>query len=215
MNMNRPESNHPPDEKWWERELFRDQKVTEQYIGSLGENLQETEGEELAEELSLWEDEPLDELLEQEIAELEAAAMEDAASLSTDFGNSEEEEVEEATEQDEHDYKCVAGMARDFAVTAFQLEDFPMESDVFMLSAGKIGANLAGGHGLGYSEESICGNIVKCKWALADCEFCRELLEHVVFRKGHPEFQGLLGQCMELSQAIRERIGRLRQRVWW
>jgi hypothetical protein len=97
----------------------------------------------------------------------------------------------------------------------FDLEKLPGNAELLYLSAGKVGANLAGGHGLGYDEDSICGNIVKCRWALSDCEFCREMLEQLHEQSGDARFSALIEESRRLADSIRDRIARLRKRVWW
>lgn len=116
---------------------------------------------------------------------------------------------------DNEGYAEIARLARRFAVAVGGLDPPGQIPEILALSAPKIGANLAGGHGLGYDEETICGNIVKCRWALADCEFCREMLEHLVQRGGGDDYRSLVEQSRQLSAQIRERIARLRARVWW
>jgi len=116
---------------------------------------------------------------------------------------------------DNEDYPAIAKLALKFAVKVMRVENIPEEAEVLYLSAGKVGSNLAGGHGLGYEDDSICGNIVKCRWALADCEFCREMLGHLHQRTGNVRFEEMRRDAQELSGAIRDRITRLRKRVWW
>jgi len=157
---------------------------------------------------------------------------EDAAEAAADAEDDEEEETEPAAEGDaeadwedtaegarfeaeEAGYKPIAQQAREFAVKVLRLSARPEIEEVLMLSAGKIGANLAGGHGLGYEEDTLCGNIVKCRWALADCEFCREILEQMARRTGDPVLAALVAESKELSAAIRERVAALRSKVWW
>ena len=82
-------------------------------------------------------------------------------------------------------------------------------------SSSHSGAYLAGGHGLGYDDEFICGNIVKCRWALSDCEFCREMLEQLHQQTGEAEYARLVEDSRKLADAVRDRIARLRKRVWW
>jgi hypothetical protein len=113
------------------------------------------------------------------------------------------------------DYETVARQARGFACRVFDLEKVPTNGELLFLSAGKVGANLAGGHGLGYDDESICGNIVKCRWALSDCEFCREMLEQLHQKTEQPVYEDLAHESRRLAEQIRERIARLRKRVWW
>ena len=126
-----------------------------------------------------------------------------------------EEPPAPGAEAEEAGYEEVARQARTFAVGVMRLRSEPDIEEVLILSAGKVGANLAGGHGLGYDDDTICGNIVKCRWALADCEFCREILEQRLRRSDSPELARLVAESKVLSEAIRERIAELRSRVWW
>ena len=77
------------------------------------------------------------------------------------------------------DYRASRNRRGNLRATSSIWKNVPGNAELLYLSAGKIGANLAGGHGLGYDDEFICGNIVKCRWALSDCEFCREMLEQL------------------------------------
>jgi hypothetical protein len=113
------------------------------------------------------------------------------------------------------DYPSISQLAREFACDVFNLQDPPCNAELLFLSAGKVGANLAGGHGLGYDDEFICGNIVKCRWALSDCEFCREMLDQLHEQTGEPTYATLAEDSRRIADAIRERIAQLRRRVWW
>ena len=66
-----------------------------------------------------------------------------------------------------------------------------------------------------YEDDSICGNIVKCRWALSDCEFCREMLEQLHQRTGETTYANLAEESRQIADAVRERIMRLRKHVWW
>jgi hypothetical protein len=235
------ESERPPDEIWWERELNRNEKLIDKYMAVLGDDpdwekwkdpddlynkvhfnidppetstkdkTEEPDGVALPgpEEIP---DEVPDEEDKNETNDDDAAfidAMNAASALSDD-----DDEFDDEPPNNE-DYPAIAKKARKFAVSVLRFEDIPDEDEVVYLSAGKVGANLAGGNGLGYDDDSICGNIVKCRWALADCEFCREMLGHLHQRTGRAEYADLHQQAQELSAAIQDRITRLRARVWW
>ena len=103
----------------------------------------------------------------------------------------------------------------DLAIRLFKMKDLPPEADVLPVTAGKVGGNLPDGHGMGYGDETLCANIVKCRWALADCEFCIQTLDHLATRTKEARYQELLEQSRAVSDAIKERIARLRARVWW
>lgn len=235
------EPERPPDEAWWERELNRNEKLIDKYMAVLGDdpdwdkwqdpddlynkvhfNIDPPEpsskekpvepDDAAPPELEKKADEVLDEE-EQSDANLDEAAFIDAMNAACEL-NDEDDEFDHEPPNNE-DYPTIAKKARKFAVSVLRFEDIPEEDEVVYLSAGKVGANLAGGNGLGYDDDSICGNIVKCRWALADCEFCREMLGHLHERTGRTEFAELHLQAQELSAAIQERIARLRARVWW
>jgi hypothetical protein len=146
----------------------------------------------------------------------EAGGPAPASEWEADEDDAEWDEDDGATSaEDEAAYQPVAQLARRFAVRVFRQGKQPGFEEVLLLSAGKVGANLAGGHGLGYDEKTLCGNIVKCRWALADCEVCRELLEPLAQRSGDPVLAELVAESEHLAVAIRERIAMLRARVWW
>lgn len=122
---------------------------------------------------------------------------------------------ENLTDEELAEYRQLYRKAMDFGLAVMQLENVPEESINVCVAAGKIGANLAGGHGLGYDEDTICGNIVKCRWALAECEFVIETLDFLATRLRRPEFATLLPRAKQLRDQIAKRITKLRSQVWW
>jgi hypothetical protein len=219
----------PHDEAWWERELHRNEKLMDKYMAVLGDNpdwekwknpddlynkvhfnIDPPEGSEKEDEVAEGEESEGDATAQAEdeefMREINAASQ---AALDEDA-----EDPDEDPEMNE-DYPLTAKLAREFAGKVFDLENPPGNVELLCLSAGKVGANLAGGHGLGYEDEFICGNIVKCRWALSDCEFCREMLEQLHQRTGDASYAKLVDDSRHLAEAVRERIARLRKRVWW
>jgi len=229
------DSERPHDEKWWERELHRNEKLMDKYMAVLGDNPDWDKWknpEDLYNKVHFNIHPP--ERSEDEDDDIEAEAEEVEADTNKPRRVSDDEEfmkdVNEAAEEalndpdwedpDEdpevnEDYEAVANVARHFACRVFDLEKLPGNAELLYLSAGKVGANLAGGHGLGYDDEFICGNIVKCRWALSDCEFCREMLEQLHQKTGEIAYGELTDESRKLAELIRERIARLRKRVWW
>jgi len=199
-----------PDEAWWTRELHRNEKLMDKFMAALGDNpdweklpgREDEEEEWLADEL----------LTKAEATELDPTPA--AAAEVTDDDSAEEDDPDEDPEVNA-DFNTVSKMAREFACAVFDLEPPPPNAELLYLSAGKVGANLAGGHGLGYDEEFLCGNIVKCRWALSDCEFCREMLEQLHTQTGEATYAKLIEDSRRIAEVLRERIARLRQRVWW
>jgi len=224
------ESERPRDESWWERELHRNEKLMDRYMAVLGDNPDWDKWrnpEDLYNKVHFDIDPPerskeddADSEVESADAEQAQGVMDDDEFLKDLDGATEEAEDDDWEDPDEDpevnaDYHAVAKLARAFACRVFDLENLPGNAELLFLSAGKVGANLAGGHGLGYDDEFICGNIVKCRWALSDCEFCREMLEQLHEKTGDQVYGDLVEESRRLAELIRERIARLRQRVWW
>ena len=226
------DSERPRDESWWERELHRNEKLMDKYMAVLGDNPDWDKWrnpEDLYNKVHFNIDPPEraeddEEEFDDTASEMESKDSKATAQVDEDaFDELEitEESFDEAWEDPDEDpevnedYETVARQARDFACRVFDLEKVPTNGELLFLSAGKVGANLAGGHGLGYDDESICGNIVKCRWALSDCEFCREMLEQLHQKTGEPVYNELTQDSRKLAELIRDRIVRLRKRVWW
>src|SRR3989338_6627986 len=80
----------------------------------------------------------------------------------------------------------------------------------------RIAADIAGGHGLGYEEETLCGNIVKNRWALSHTVEAKRLLRQLAERDGMTaELGELAAQLPPIIKALEERIAELRAKVWW
>ena len=224
------DAERPHDESWWERELHRNEKLMDKYMAVLGDNPDWDKWknpDDLYNKVHFNIDPPEGNAEEDEKTEdAEETAGDAAAQAEDDEFMREINEASEAALDDDsedpdedpamnEDYPVIAKLAREFACNVFDLEKPPGNAELLFLSAGKVGANLAGGHGLGYDDEFICGNVVKCRWALSDCEFCREMLEQLHQRTGEATYAKLAEDSRQLAEAVRERIARLRQRVWW
>lgn len=84
------------------------------------------------------------------------------------------------------------------------------------LHALRIAADIAGGHGLGYEEDTLCGNIVKNRWALGHANEAQRLLRLLIEREGAtPASEALLLRLPPLITALEDRIAELRAKVWW
>ena len=187
----------PPDEAEWERRLFQNEKLIDKYMDLLGDNPdwekwrnprdlfnkvhygvepgepgppsveddsdEEEWNEELLDELE-WSEEITPLMIQPPNAEQtgEDKSGEQAAAASADPDDEDvpSEEVVAFHELEE---------AMDFGVRLLRLEDWPDEAEGVAIAGCKIGAHVAGGHAFGYDEEGLCGNIVKCRWALAEC----------------------------------------------
>jgi hypothetical protein len=219
-------SERPPNESWWERELHRNEKLMDKYMAVLGDNPADwdkwQDPDDLYNKVHFGIDpapkekpEPPADAEEPENEAEENDTITDASDAEADAVEGEEWEDPDEDPEVNENYEATATHARRFAGRVFDLEKVPGNGELLFLSAGRVGANLAGGHGLGYDDETICGNVVKCRWALSDCEFCREMLEQLHSNTGEPRYGELAVEAAQLAETIRERIARLRKRVWW
>ena len=81
----------------------------------------------------------------------------------------------------------------------------------------QVAAKIAGGHGIGYDEESICGNIVCCKIALKAANDAVVALAEVR-SSGQPNpkrTKELVQQGNRVCELVADRIEELRAQVWW
>ncbi len=86
----------------------------------------------------------------------------------------------------------------------------------FCLHALRIAADITGGHGMGYEEDALCGNIVKNRWALGHAQEAQRLLKLLMERDGADVASTpLLRQFLPIINALEERIAELRAKVWW
>ena len=214
------DAGRPHDEVWWAGELHRSEKLMDKFMAALGDLPDWDKLTESFTSFDLVHPSPTPPSSEAEEkpnvlpdAE-EDAAFEDEMNERMESDDSSDDDDDEDPEVN-GDYPGVAKLARDFAVRVFDLENPPGNAELLYLAAGKVGANLAGGHGLGYDDEFICGNIVKCRWALSDCEFCREMLEQLHEQTGEEVYARLVEDSRRIADILRDRIARLRRRVWW
>jgi len=86
-----------------------------------------------------------------------------------------------------------------------------------LMAATMAPAQIAGGHGIGYDRESLCGNIANCKRALKSLEACMLSLADLE-RRGLLQSQdakSLQAQARAAWKATARWIEDLRSRVWW
>jgi len=86
-----------------------------------------------------------------------------------------------------------------------------------LLAAAMAPAQIAGGHGIGYDRESLCGNIANCKRALKSLQTCSESLDALAQRDLFSCARA--GAFRQEAESVRTEIARwienLRARVWW
>lgn len=145
------------------------------------------------------------------------------------------QEVEEATargetfEDDEDDVHSIEAYARSMAAAEAIFEvikpwmNAPEDQQVdeefgeAMIQSQIACAKIAGGHGMGYDDNVLCGNIVYNKIALDANRRSQESLGILRDRKLLPaeKVGSLLALLKEAEGAIERRIAEMRAKVWW
>jgi hypothetical protein len=145
------------------------------------------------------------------------------------------QEVEEAAargetfEDDEDDVHSIDAYAKSMAAAEAIFEivkpwmNAPEEEEVdeefgeAMIQSQIACAKIAGGHGMGYEDNVLCGNIVYNKIALDANRRSQESLGILRDRKLLPAVKvaQLLTMLREAETAIERRIAEMRAKVWW
>ena len=96
-------------------------------------------------------------------------------------------------------------------------EDVDEEFGEAMIQSQIACAKIAGGHGMGYEDNVLCGNIVYNKIALDANRRSRESLGIIRDRKLLPAatVEPLLALLADAQKSIEKRIAEMRAKVWW
>jgi len=80
-----------------------------------------------------------------------------------------------------------------------------------------IPAKIAGGHGMGYEKDTLCGNIANCKRSLKNARKCVSFLEIVRAKStcSGKAINILISEAVNVEREVLKRIEYLRSRVWW
>ncbi|MDP6923829.1 MAG: hypothetical protein R2568_02095 [Candidatus Scalindua sp.] len=80
-----------------------------------------------------------------------------------------------------------------------------------------IPAKIAGGHGMGYEKDTLCGNIANCKRSLKNARKCIYMLEIVRAKATCPDsdINILIGDAIKVEREVIKWIEYLRSRIWW
>src|SRR3989338_1288893 len=133
---------------------------------------------------------------------------------------------DEASDRDRDDFRDIPVYRQAFAFAHAALDymkRFEHEPrgqnplrEQFCLHALRIATDIAAGHGMGYEEDTLCGNIVKNRWALGHAQEAERILKQLIERDGpHADSSALLAQLPPIIKALKERIAELRAKVWW
>jgi hypothetical protein len=214
-----PSDDRPWGEEQWEQ-FLRESEARSARFGDLLETLMDhPDRDEILHREMGWDRKDDPETIEEDVetADLIAALNEPPS----------EEDLEEIRRQ--HDALEELPAYRrsfDWAMRVFEaLKDEPgqLEGDLAELigqtvcDAQMVAAKIAGAHGMGYEDESLCGNIVCCKRSLEAAK--RSLQGLSELSDLHPPLSGplapLLREGQEIEQLVADHIAELRSRVWW
>ena len=97
-------------------------------------------------------------------------------------------------------------------------EDEEPDEDIDRVSSCfQVAAKIAGGHGMGYEDDVLCGNIVCNKRALAAADESLEALDSLEGRNvvDSETLKSLIAEGRNVRHLVDSRIAELRSRVWW
>lgn len=219
------EDERPWDEAQWEA-FMKESDVRAARFGELFETLIDDpdRDEKIAEEMG-WNREDEDE------TEEDRARREEFESIVAEAA----QEVDEAAargetfEDDEDDVDTIEAYAKSMAAAEAIFDvvkpwlNGPEEQEIdeefgeAMIQSQIACAKIAGGHGMGYEDNVLCGNIVYNKIALDANRRSQESLTILGDRKLLPveKVEPLLAMLREAQKSIEKRIAEMRAKVWW
>jgi hypothetical protein len=134
-------------------------------------------------------------------------------------------ECHEATERDVEDVKKITAYKRSFEFCIRLKEYFKnnrgIETDENVMDAivasSIVPVKIAGGYGMGYEKDSLCGNIANCKRSLKKASKCIYLLEIVRASASFPDsdINTLIGEAIKVEREVIKWIEELRSKKWW
>ncbi|MGR3174208.1 MAG: hypothetical protein ACUZ8N_06370 [Candidatus Scalindua sp.] len=134
-------------------------------------------------------------------------------------------ECHEATERDVEDVKKITAYKRssEFCIRlrAYFKDNRGIETDEDAIDAvtasSIVPVKIAGGHGMDYEKDSLCGNIANCKRSLKNAGKCIYLLEIVRASASFPEDEMniLIGEAIKVEREVTKLIDELRSKIWW
>ncbi len=134
-------------------------------------------------------------------------------------------EYEEATERDVEDVKNIVAYKRsyDFYIKLSRYfknrEGVDTDEDILaaISASSKVSAKIAGGHGMGYKRDTLCGNIANCKRSLKNARVCIYSLEILRAKSIFPGsgINILISEAIKVEREVLKWIEYLRSRIWW
>jgi hypothetical protein len=132
---------------------------------------------------------------------------------------------DETTERDVEDVKKITAYKKSYEFCIRLRKYFKNskgidtdENIIEAISASSIvSAKIAGGHGMGYGKDSLCGNIANCKRSLKNAGKCIYSLELVRANALFPESEMniLISEAIKVEREVIKWIEELRSKIWW
>lgn len=132
---------------------------------------------------------------------------------------------DETTERDVEDVKKITAYKKSYEFCIRLRKYFKNskgidtdENIIEAISASSIvSAKIAGGHGMGYGKDLLCGNIANCKRSLKNARKCIYSLELVRANALFPESEMniLISEAIKVEREVIKWIEELRSKIWW
>lgn len=132
---------------------------------------------------------------------------------------------DETTERDVEDVKKITAYKKSYEFCIRLRKYFKNskgidtdENIIEAISASSIvSAKIAGGHGMGYGKDLLCGNIANCKRSLKNARKCIYSLELVRANALFPESEIniLISEAIKVEREVIKWIEELRSKIWW
>lgn len=132
---------------------------------------------------------------------------------------------DETTERDVEDVKKITAYKKSYEFCIRLREYFKNskgidteENIIEAISASSmVSAKIAGGHGMGYEKDLLCGNIANCKRSLKNARKCIYSLELVRANALFPENEMniLISEAIKVEREVIKWIEELRSKIWW
>lgn len=132
---------------------------------------------------------------------------------------------DETTERDVEDVKKITAYKKSYEFCIRLRKYFKnskgIDTDENIIEAisasSMISAKIAGGHGMGYEKDLLCGNIANCKRSLKNARKCIYSLELVRANALFPENEMniLISEAIKVEREVIKWIEELRSKIWW
>ncbi|GAX60498.1 hypothetical protein SCALIN_C13_0009 [Candidatus Scalindua japonica] len=134
-------------------------------------------------------------------------------------------EYEETTEEDVENIKSIFAYKKSYDLYVklskyfTNRKEIDIDEDVLeaISASSMVPAKIAGGHGMGYERDTLCGNIANCKRSLKNVRICIYSLEIVRTKSTFPDsdINKMINDAVNVEHEILKWIEYLRSKIWW